>query len=68
VQTLFNLNLDTLDEHIVYLDSSKIPDRVLSKFWELKKEIGSLALGIAFYTEYGWCITDSLGRVYFTLK
>lgn len=63
------LDLATLDDHLLDLNNvEKIPKNVLTSFWEIKKELGSLALGIVFYPEEGWFVVDSMGTVYSNYK
>ena len=64
----FNLDPDTLNSYLKNINSDEIPEHILNSFWEVKKDLGSLPLGIAFFPKEGWFIVDGQGSVYCYFK
>ena len=62
------VDLNTLDDSLKDINSNDIPEHVLAAFWGIKTQIGSHALGIAYFPKNGWYIVDSVGKVFVFLN
>ena len=61
------LTIKQMRDHLVDLNSSEVPERVMAEFWDIKKDLGSYPLGIAKLPEDGWYIHDTSGKVHLRL-
>ena len=58
-----NIDLKILQDNLLDINSKDIPNNVLDKFFDLKNEIGSRPLGIAYYKSKYFFI-DTGGTIY----